>query len=259
MDYGISMLSLVPMRAEPSNRAELVTQLLFGECYEIISRQEKWVRIQLATDGYQGWVDQNQHTPVSKEYYQEWKQAQHPRALDLVQIVSNADGRIPVGIGAYLPFFDGINVRIGEQMYHYSGRASNPGVESNTAQLVKVAHNFMKAPYLWGGKSVFGIDCSGFAQQVYGICGVQLPRDAYQQVTSGEEVHFVNQTQPGDLAFFDNEEGRIIHVGIVLEDQKIMHASGEVRIDTLDHNGIYNADRKRYSHKLRIIKRIFQA
>lgn len=256
MDYGISMLSLVPMRAEPSNRAELVTQVLFGECYEIISRQEKWVRIQLATDGYQGWIDLNQHTPVSKEYYQEWKQVQHPRAMDLVQVISNADVRIPVGIGCYLPFFDGMNVRIDGQVYHYSGRASNPEVTSSTAQLVKVAHGFMKAPYLWGGKSVFGIDCSGFAQQVYGICGVQLPRDAYQQVTAGEEVHFVNQTQPGDLAFFDNEEGRIIHVGIMLEDQKIIHTSSEVRIDTLDHNGIYNADRKRYSHKLRIIKRI---
>ena len=253
------MLSLVPMRAEPSNRAELVTQVLFGECYEIISRQDKWLRIQLATDGYQGWIDQNQHNIISKEYYQEWKQAQHPRSMDLVQVISSADERIPVGIGCYLPFFDGMNVRIGEKTYLYNGRASNPESGSTIAQLVKVAQNFMKAPYLWGGKSVFGIDCSGFAQQVYGICGVQLPRDAYQQVTSGEEVHFVNQTLPGDLAFFDNDEGRIIHVGIVLEDQKIMHASGEVRIDTLDHNGIYNADRKRYSHKLRIIKRIFQA
>lgn len=252
------MLSLVPMRAEPSNRAELVTQVLFGECYEIISRQDKWLRIQLTTDGYQGWIDANQHNPVSKEYYQEWQKAQHPRSLDLVQIISNADVRIPIGIGCYLPFFDGMNIRIGDQTYLYNGRATNPEVPATTAQLVKVAHNFMKAPYLWGGKSVFGIDCSGFAQQVYGICGVQLPRDAYQQVASGEEVHFVNQTQPGDLAFFDNEEGRIIHVGIVLEDQKIIHASSEVRIDSLDHNGIYNADRKRYSHKLRIIKRIFQ-
>ncbi|MEJ8755684.1 C40 family peptidase [Pontibacter sp. H259] len=259
MDYGISMLSLVPMRAEPSNRAELVTQVLFGECYEIISRQEKWLQIQLASDGYKGWIDANQHTTVLKEYYQEWKSAQHPRSMDLVQVISNADERIPVGIGCYLPFFDGMNVRIGDKTYLYNGRATNPEAETTIAQLVKVAHNFMKAPYLWGGKSVFGIDCSGFAQQVYGICGVQLPRDAYQQVTSGEEVHFVNQTQPGDLAFFDNDEGRIIHVGLVLEDQKIMHASGEVRIDTLDHNGIYNAERKRYSHKLRIIKRIFQA
>lgn len=251
------MLSLVPMRAEPSNKAELVTQLLFGECYEIIGRQEKWVRIQLATDGYQGWIDLNQHTPVSAVYYQEWKQVQHPRTMDLVQVISNADERIPVSMGCYLPFFDGMNVRIDGKSYLYNGRATNPESPATIAQLSKVAHNFMKAPYLWGGKSVFGIDCSGFSQQVYGICGVQLPRDAYQQVTHGEEVHFANQTQPGDLAFFDNEEGRIIHVGIMLEDQKIMHASGEVRIDTLDHNGIYNADRKRYSHKLRIIKRIF--
>lgn len=257
MDYGIGMLSLTPLRAEGAHRAELVTQLLFGECYEIISRQDNWVQIQLATDGYQGWMDYKMHTSVTAAYYQEWKSSTHPRAMDLVQVVSNAQDRVPVGIGAYLPFFDGMSLRVNNETYQYSGRASNPGSTASIAQLTKIALGFLKAPYMWGGKSVFGIDCSGFSQQVYGICCLQLPRDAYQQVAFGEEVHFATQTQPGDLAFFSNDEGRIIHVGIMLEEQKIIHAHGEIRIDTLDHNGIYNPETKRYSHQLRIIKRIF--
>lgn len=251
------MLSLSPLRAEAAHRSEMVTQLLFGECYEIIGRQDGWVLIKLATDGYQGWMDQKMHTPVSTAFYQEWKNAKHPRAMDLVQVVSNNNDRIPVGIGAYLPFFDGMSLKINGETFQYSGRASNPTSVSNTTQLAKIALGFLKAPYQWGGKSVFGIDCSGFAQQVYGICGVQLPRDASQQVSLGEEVHFATQTKPGDLAFFSNEEGRIIHVGIMLDEQKIIHAHGEVRIDNLDHNGIYNPVTKRYSHQLRIIKRIF--
>lgn len=250
------MLSVVPMRAETSDKAEIVTQLIFGECYEVVGREGNWLQLQLAADGYRGWIDQKQHTPVSGEYYREWCATMHPRALDLLQIISDAVSRIPVGLGCYLPFFDGMSIRVNEQTYQYHGRASNPGAECSPAQLVKVALSFLKAPYLWGGKSVFGIDCSGFTQLVFGICGHQLPRDAYQQVSSGEEVHFVAQAQPGDLAYFSNAEGHITHVGIVLEGQQIIHAHGEIRIDTLDHNGIYNAERKRYSHNLRVIKRI---
>ncbi len=257
MEYGICMLSLVPMRAEPSDKAEMVTQILFGECLEVTSRQGNWVQVQLSTDNYRGWIDFKQYVPVSDAYYKDWCKATHPRVLDLVQILSTAEERIPVSIGGYLPFYDGISLQVDGKTYTYNGRATNPSVPATAAQLVKIANSFIKAPYLWGGKSIFGIDCSGFTQQVYGLCGYQLPRDANQQVANGEEVHFATQTQPGDLAFFANDEGRIIHVGIMLEGQMIMHAHGEVRIDTLDHNGIYNADRKRYSHNLRIIKRLF--
>mgnify|MGYP005752111763 CR=1 FL=1 len=250
------MLSVVPMRAETSDKAEIVTQLVFGECYEVIGRDGNWLHLQLAADGYRGWIDFKQHTPVSAAYYQEWSRAQHPRASELVQLVHANGANIPVGLGCYLPFYNGETIRVNDEHYTYSGKATAATEKFDTDDLIKAALKFVKAPYLWGGKSVFGIDCSGFTQLVFGMCGYQLPRDAYQQVTHGEEVHFANQTQPGDLAFFSNPEGRITHVGIVLEGQQIMHAHGEVRIDTLDHNGIYNTDRKRYSHNLRIIKRI---
>nr|WP_262910390.1 C40 family peptidase [Pontibacter silvestris] len=244
------------MRAETSDKAEIVSQMLFGECYEVICKQDNWYKIQLATDGYSGWIDFKQHTPVSVQYYQEWMTAKHPRVMDLVQFVNGKDYRIPVGIGCYLPFYNGTEIRVNDKFYSYSGKCSTIELYNDIDELLKVAANFLKAPYLWGGKSIFGIDCSGFVQQVYGICGYQLPRDASQQIAHGKEVYFVNQTQPGDLAYFSNSDGRIIHVGLLLEDQKIMHASGEVRIDTLDHNGIYRTDFKRYSHNLRSIKRI---
>ncbi|GAB3536845.1 C40 family peptidase [Pontibacter brevis] len=250
------MLSLVPMRAETSDKAELVTQLIFGECYEIVNTEGNWLQIQLASDGYVGWIDFKQHTAVTPEYFEAWKSTRHARVLDLLQVVHNNDVPVPIGIGSYLPFFDGRSILVNETRYAYAGCAAAPDSRPPQAALLEVAANFLKFPYLWGGKSVFGIDCSGFTQQVFGICGYQLPRDAYQQVAHGQEVHFVEQTQPGDLAYFSNAEGRITHVGITLEGQKIMHAHGEVRIDTLDHTGIYNKDLKRYTHHLRIIKRI---
>ncbi|WP_225986418.1 C40 family peptidase [Rufibacter sp. LB8] len=256
MNFGICKLSLVPVRREPSDKSEQISQLVFGECYEVLQTQEKWLQVRNALDDYEGWIDLKQHFTVTEAYFQEWLDVKHPRSMDLIQTVSGPDGVTPIGLGSVLPFFDGINLRVGEERLVYNGRASNPALPYRENFLQKIALQFLKAPYVWGGKSVFGIDCSGFVQQVYGVCGHQLRRDAYQQVVHGHEVHFVSQARPGDVAFFDNDEGRIIHVGIVLEDQKIIHASGEVRIDPLDHHGIYHRERKRYSHKLRIIKRI---
>lgn len=256
MEHGICRLSLVPVRSEPSDKSELTTQLLFGECYQVIAHQEKWVQIQIAADQYIGWIDRLQHFKVTPAYYEEWQNHTHPRSVDIVQSVSSPEARVPVLQGSFLPFFDGISIRVGEEKLLYHGRASNTSFSIRIGFLTKIALSYLRAPYLWGGKSMFGIDCSGFVQQVYGICGYALPRDAWQQVSEGEEVHFATLSQPGDLAFFDNAEGRIVHVGIVLGEGQIIHAHGEVRIDQLDHQGIYNLSRKRYSHQLRIIKRI---
>lgn len=257
MDYGICTLSHVPVRREPSDKSELVTELFFGECYQLLATQGNWLHVINAADQYDGWIDFKQHTAVTPTYYGEWKTQVHPRSLDIVQTVSNSEGRIPILMGSTLPFFDGLNIRLGNDKMVYNGRATNPNLPFKSTFLHKIALTYLKAPYVWGGRSIFGIDCSGFTQQVYGMCGYQLPRDAWQQVSHGEEVHFAGLTQPGDLAFFDNAEGRIVHVGIMLEENQIIHAHGEVRIDTLDHQGIFNVGRKRYSHQLRIIKRLF--
>jgi len=260
---GICALSAVPVRTAPTDKAEQTTQLLFGECYTVRQSQDKWHQIEVAADGYVGWIDHLQHTPVTPAYFAAWQAQDHPRVLDVVQTVSDEAVRIPVGLGSRLPFFDGMMLQLGDRSLFFNGTATNPGVPTDPARQVqllrKMGQLYLKAPYLWGGKSVFGVDCSGLMQQLYGLVGVQLQRDACQQIVHGHPVDFVAQAQPGDLAFFDNAEGRIVHVGMVLDEGLILHASGEVRLDPLDHNGIYSHTRQVYSHKLRLIKRLLGA
>ncbi len=260
MTPGISALSAVPVRAEPSDKAELITQLLFGECYTVLLSQGKWLQVEGAADRYVGWIDALQHTPVAPAYFAAWCAQDHPRVLDVVQAVSDADGRTPVVLGSRLPFFDGMTLQLGDKSLFFNGAATNPAAPPDPVRQVqllrKTGQLYLKAPYLWGGKSVFGVDCSGLMQQLYGLVGVQLRRDASQQIGHGRPVDFVTQARPGDLAFFDNAEGRIVHVGMVMDEGQILHASGEVRLDPLDHNGIYHRGRQVYSHKLRLIKRL---
>ncbi len=261
MPHGLCPLSIVPLRAEPSDRAEQVSQVVFGEVYEVLEVQPKWLRIQLTLDGYAGWIDAKQHQPIAEAFYQEWlAAAPHPRTLDVVGVVADDHARTPVQLGSILPFFDGLTLRLGPasaDKRFYNGLATNPKLPVPEGLLLRAAQLYHRAPYQWGGKSVFGLDCSGFTQQLFALVGIQLPRDARQQVHCGHEVHFATQARPGDLAFFDNAEGRIVHVGLIVPDQQILHASGEVRRDDFDHNGIFNRALQRYSHQLRVIRRVF--
>lgn len=261
MNHGICGLSAVPVRAEPTDRAELVTELLFGECYSVLLTQGNWLRIEAAADNYLGWIDYKQHRPVSDAYFKAWLAQDHPRVLDVVQVVSTATARQPITLGCRLPFFDGMTLKLGDDnALFYNGPATNPGQasqpERQLALLRKMGQYFLSAPYVWGGKNIFGLDCSGLMQTLFGLVGVPLPRDARQQIGLGEPVDFVTQARPGDLAFFDNADGAIVHVGVVMDDGLILHAHGEVRLDPLDHHGIFNRDRQKYSHKLRLIKRL---
>ena len=145
-------------------------------------------------------------------------------------------------------------MQIEKKTYHYEGKTKGEIVEKPS--IVETAYVFLNTPYLWGGKSPFGIDCSGFTQMVYKLCGYSLLRDAKEQATQGEVLSFIEESEPGDLAFFDNDEGVITHVGIIMNDYNIIHAHGKVRIDKLDHSGIYNVDTQKHTHKLRVIKRL---
>jgi len=163
---------------------------------------------------------------------------------------------IPITIGCSLPYFDGLTCNLEGFEYHFDGQ-TNSVKHGKLPQFVsEIASLYLNAPYLWGGRSPLGIDCSGFTQVVFKAAGVRLPRDAYQQAEVGQTLGFVEEASEGDLAFFDNAEGKIIHVGIVLKDRFIIHASGKVRIDKLDHQGIFNRETGKYSHTLRVIKRI---
>jgi gamma-D-glutamyl-L-lysine dipeptidyl-peptidase len=256
--YGICSLSVVPGRAEPSDKSEMVTQLLFGEVFSIYEEKRKgWKKIKTAYDNYECWIDEKQVTEISEEAYEAINEAEPIVSGDLLSIVKNKNTNqlTPIVIGSTLPNFKDKNIHFSDLNFEFDGNEILPSAPKKELIADHVLL-FLNAPYLWGGRSPFGIDCSGFTQIIYKSIGFKLPRDAYQQAKIGQTLSFIEESESGDLAFFDNEEGKIIHVGIMLSDNKIIHASGKVRIDSIDHQGIFNAETNRYSHKLRIIKRI---
>jgi cell wall-associated NlpC family hydrolase len=185
---------------------------------------------------------------ISEEDYKSLNN--RPRALssDLVNIVTSEDEQlIAIAIGSNVAVCDFLN-------HQYDGHKVESVLPKSA--IVETALLYLNTPYLWGGKSPFGIDCSGFTQMVYKLCGHELLRDASMQATQGEALSFIEESEPGDLVFFDNEEGNIVHVGIIMEDHHIIHAHGKVRIDRLDHSGIFNHEKRKHTHKLRVIKRI---
>ncbi len=251
--FGICNLAIIPVRLEPSDRSEQVTQLLFGEHFTILEQQQKWSKIRIVFDNYEGWIDNKQYQEISEKQFDALNENPIVLSADLIEFISNPKNELlPISIGSSLSFLNDESLNISN--YSFEG-VKTCGVKPKT-DLIKTAYMYLNAPYLWGGKTPFGIDCSGFTQMVYKLNGYNLLRDASQQATQGEVLSFIEESEPGDLAFFDNEEGNIIHVGIMLDNNYIIHASGKVRIDRLDHLGIYNAETNRHTHKLRVIKKI---
>jgi len=251
--FGICNLAIVPLRLEPSDRSELTSQVLFGEHFKILEQTHKWSRIALAFDGYEGWIDNKQFRVISESDYQALSSFPIVLNGDLIEYLTLPNNQLmSIPLGASLSFLD--HPSINTEGYVFDGLKTS-GVKGKQA-LVQTAYMYLNTPYLWGGKTPFGIDCSGMVQMVYKLNGYSLLRDASQQATQGEALSFIEESEPGDLAFFDNEEGRIIHVGIIMEDNHIIHGHGKVRIDRLDHLGIYNTDTGRHTHKLRVIKKI---
>jgi hypothetical protein len=254
--YGFCHLSVVPARAEPSDRSEMVTQLLFGETLEILELKDPWVKVRLVYDDYECWVDIKQFLPISYHTFMRCNFTMNECSADLVQVVTDLSTQetTPILFGSSLPNIQSGEFSLDDRNYKFEGTICLP-FEPNKREIIEeYAYHFLGSPYLWGGRSTFGVDCSGFVQVVYKMSGIKLKRDASQQSEYGTTLSFVEEAQPGDLAFFDNEEGKIVHVGIVLKNQEIIHASGKVRIDRLDHQGIFNVDSHRYTHRLRLLK-----
>jgi hypothetical protein len=255
--FGICNLSIVPVRKEPSDKSEMVTQLLFGEHFEITDKNKQWRKICMAYDGYAGWIDEKQFESISEPEFKSLNINESKVAIDIAEVISNDAIMFPLVMGSQLPNLFGNTCSLGDVKYLYDGQVRDLNAFANKLQLIETAYMYLNAPYLWGGRSPFGIDCSGFTQMVYKLSGIKLKRDAFQQAEQGQTLSFIAEAEIGDLAFFDNADGKIIHVGIVLPENKIIHASGKVRIDIIDHEGIFNVDTKKYSHKLRFVKRLF--
>lgn len=254
--YAACQVSLAPLRAHPSDKSEMVSQLLFGELVEVLETKDIWQHVVCAWDGFSGWIDAKQLKRLTAREYDDYR-THASLNLSLVEGLMAADHFIPLTLGASLPAYDGLRCQLGDQSFQFSGPVITPGQTPLTGDwIAKIARRYLHAPYLWGGRSPFGIDASGFTQMVYKIAGIRLLRDAAQQVTQGRPVDFMEQCQLGDLAFFDNGKGDIGHVGIILPDCYLIHASGKVRIDKLDHFGLFNAEQNRYTHQLRIVKRL---
>ncbi|XLS27676.1 NlpC/P60 family protein [Flavobacteriaceae bacterium M23B6Z8] len=247
MQYGICNLSIISQRAEPSDVAEQVSQLLYGEHFKVLESRKYWSRIRNTFDNCEGWIANNQFEIISEEEYQQIELSDSQISNDYTDFISDGKNLVPLVIGSC------VNAA---KLLNHSFDGSFARGQKSREELIKNALFYLNTPFLWGGKTPFGIDNGGFTQMVYKLSGYKLLRDAAQQATQGEPLSFIEESNQGDLAFFDDNEGKIVHVGIIMNNNYIIHSFGKVRIDRIDHTGIFNAEIGRYSHKLRVIKKI---
>lgn len=251
-EFGICDLSIVPVRSDASDKAEIVTQLLFGDGFHVLEHHSsgRWMKIKVAFDGYEGWIDPKQCQLVDEDYFLKLQNT-IPRYAAFGLVKSGAKAW-PIVLGSTLPYFHEGKILLGQNVYDFDGHLATYDRET----LIKLAFNFLGSPYLWGGKTQFGIDCSGFTQQVFKLSGIRLPRDAKDQVKEGVPIEQSTDFEMGDLAFFQNEAGHVIHVGILLDDDRIIHAHGEVKISKIDAKGVLNDDENGHTHFWHSVRRV---
>jgi hypothetical protein len=246
MQYGICSLSIVPVHREANYHAPLASQLLYGEWFKILEHRKHWSRIRASFDGFEGWIQNLHYAEISETQYSELDTKEnHSYSRDLVSFVKTENESL-------MPILMGSEISNAPLL----GHIADPVLPLEDITLVNTALLYVNAPYLRGGKSPFGIDSAGLSQMVYKINGVPLKRTAIEQAKQGIALSFIEESDPGDLAFFDNKEGEINHVGIILQDNYIVHSHGKVRIDRIDHTGIFNSQTKHYTHSLRVIKKM---
>lgn len=250
MQYGLAHLSVVPIRESANSSSMMISQLLYGDSFKIKEERKRYSRIQLAYDGFEGWVANNQLTKISEEDFNSIQSTANPNYnTDFLSYATCGNNEL-------LPIVIGSRIDACELLNHQIEATLSTSIKGKKSNLVETALLYLNSPFLSGGRTPFGIDSSGFTQMVYKINGEKLLRTTQEQSKQGEALSFIEESEPGDLAFFDDVEGNIDHVGIILKDNYVIHASGQVRIDRLDHTGIFNADTRNYTHSLRVIKKV---
>ena len=253
MSYAIVAVPAAPVRRKPNHRKEMVNQLLFGESVKLLKTEGNlWVKIRSLHDGYEGWMTNTMLQNVDEDVANTMSAF---ATTDILNVVSIGDKQMNIPVGSSLPFLENGKGRLGDIDYFFSGHYFKRDEQQPSAELIKqLTAAWLNAPYMWGGRTPLGIDCSGFVQVVFKLIGIDLPRDAWQQAQEGKAVKKFADSKAGDLAFFDNKED-IVHVGILIDDGQLIHASGKVRIDGIDKKGITNKQTGSPNTRLRAIRR----
>jgi gamma-D-glutamyl-L-lysine dipeptidyl-peptidase len=257
IDYGVCRLAIVAVRKNPSDAAEQVTQLLFGDHYHVhaSSPDRKWLHITIFSDQTEGWIDTRQHHAITPEYFEQINQADFKITMDIASNILYKKSPLTIVMGSIVPISNSELFKMEEQLA-FNGEAKSLGQRRDFEFLKSIALKYVNAPYQWGGKSPFGIDAAGLVQMIFKIVGYVLPRDITHLNLQSKSSTSTGDALPGDLAFFQNKKGEVNHVGIVLEDEKIIHASGRVKVDHLYDEGILDTETKIYTHHLSGFRRI---
>ncbi len=257
IDYGVSRLAVVPVRIDPRDTAEQITQLLFGDHYQVLALtpDKKWAQVQVYSDQCEGWMDIKQHHAISKEYFEQINQTDFKITTDVASPVLYKKSPLTIVMGSIVPISNSELFKIEEQ-FAFNGESKGLGQKRDVDFLRLIAKKYLSAPYQWGGKSPFGIDASGLVQMAFKIAGYSLQRDVRQQSLQGKKIKAYEEARPGDIAFFADKGENIKHTGIILDGQKLIHAYGQVRIDPLTEEGTLSSETKVYTHYLHSIRRI---
>mgnify|MGYP006268263993 CR=1 FL=1 len=243
--------AIAPLRASASDAAEMASQLLFGETCMRLQDQGNWLQVRRDFDGYEGWLDAKQVEAAPPDF---------SPSTDFCFVLSGSlilpdDTLMRLPLGTRLPkaaltgrfTWGGLTYQAGPDLKLTEVRPRE--------HLVKTATLFLNLPYLWGGLSGWGLDCSGLVQTAAAMCGLSLPRDSSQQAEVGEAIAW-GQQQAGDLAFLGKPgQNRITHVGILQDPHSIVHASGKVRLDPFDSTGITHSHSHHVTHHLLTMRR----
>lgn len=248
--HGICNLSVTPLRVSASDESEIESQLLFGDYVTILEKGAPWIKVKNHSDGYEGWMDFKQLVYINVDDFKKGISIKHPVLTQGILPLNGPNGDITIMFGSSLPFLDNGKIIIGSEIYN-----TKTQIDITKKSTIDYFKMYLNTPYLWGGKSIFGIDCSGIVQNCFKAIGIDLPRDASKQVFEGKDIKWEDR-QIGDLVYFISSNGKVTHVGLLVELDQIIHAHGRVRQDKIDKKGIWNNNLEWYSHLFHSVKRI---